>query len=166
MFSSGSNQSQVFKQIEDTIVSVIDGYNVCIFAYGQTGSGKTYTMQGPPEQPGVNPRALFKLFKETQERSSQGWTFETEVAMLEIYNEELGDLLVDHNAGGKTSSSHAPSTPSSSSSYARRGASSSSSSQSTKLTITEDKRPGGRGVYCHGLTEVNDRMRIRDPRAF
>ena len=42
VFSPGTNQGTVFKQIEDTIVSVMDGYNVCIFAYGQTGSGKTY----------------------------------------------------------------------------------------------------------------------------
>jgi hypothetical protein len=31
------------------VVSVLDGYNVCIFAYGQTGSGKTYTMDGVAE---------------------------------------------------------------------------------------------------------------------
>ena len=38
--------------------SCADGYNVCIFAYGQTGSGKTFTMDGPPDQPGINRRAL------------------------------------------------------------------------------------------------------------
>ncbi len=113
---------------------------------------------------GVIPRAVREVFERLEQKAYV--SAKVKVSYLEIYNEELGDLLVDHNAGGKTSSSHAPSTPSSSSSYARRGASSSSSSQSTKLTITEDKRPGGRGVYCHGLTEVNDRMRIRDPRAF
>lgn len=53
-------------------------------------------MQGPPDKPGVNPRALFKLFKETQDRSNQGWTFETEVAMLEIYNEKVRDLIGEH----------------------------------------------------------------------
>jgi kinesin family member C2/C3 len=50
-------------------------------------------MQGPPEQPGVNPRSLFKLFKTTNERAKRGWTFETEVAMLEIYNEKVRDLI-------------------------------------------------------------------------
>lgn len=38
--------------------SCADGYNVCIFAYGQTGSGKTHTMEGPPDNPGINSRAL------------------------------------------------------------------------------------------------------------
>jgi chromosomal replication initiation ATPase DnaA len=55
-------------------VSVLDGYNVCIFAYGQTGSGKTHTMvsaalhdsnsqEGTREDPGVNLRALSELFE-------------------------------------------------------------------------------------------------------
>ncbi len=37
---------QVFQETQPLVVSVLDGYNVCIFAYGQTGSGKTHTMQG------------------------------------------------------------------------------------------------------------------------
>lgn len=43
------------------VQSVADGYNGCIFAYGQTGSGKTHTMEGDPEDPGVNRRALQML---------------------------------------------------------------------------------------------------------
>ena len=42
----GNTQEDVFKDTKHLIMSVIDGYNVCIFAYGQTGSGKTYTMMG------------------------------------------------------------------------------------------------------------------------
>jgi kinesin family protein C2/C3 len=34
----------VFQEVQPLAVSVLDGFNVCIFAYGQTGSGKTYTM--------------------------------------------------------------------------------------------------------------------------
>ncbi len=32
-------------------------------AYGQTGSGKTYTMMGPPNNMGVNRRAIRELFQ-------------------------------------------------------------------------------------------------------
>lgn len=46
----------------------MDGYNVCIFAYGQTGSGKTYTMQGPPEDPGLYYRALEELFRVSRDK--------------------------------------------------------------------------------------------------
>ena len=36
---------QIYDEVHDVIMSVADGYNVCVFAYGQTGSGKTYTME-------------------------------------------------------------------------------------------------------------------------
>ena len=39
VFKPGTTQDQVFTEVEELIVSVMDGYNVCIFAYGQTGSG-------------------------------------------------------------------------------------------------------------------------------
>jgi len=47
---------QVYEDTKPLVTSCVDGYNVCILAYGQTGSGKTYTMQGPPNDPGVNVR--------------------------------------------------------------------------------------------------------------
>ena len=49
---------QVFDETQPLVVSVLDGYNVCIFAYGQTGSGKTHTMQGYGAAAGVHTRAL------------------------------------------------------------------------------------------------------------
>lgn len=62
MFVPGTTNEAVYKETEPLIVSVMDGYNVCIFAYGQTGSGKTFTMEGSESQPGVNYRALGSLF--------------------------------------------------------------------------------------------------------
>ena len=44
-FEPSSSQEQVFEAVQPLIISVLDGYNVCIFAYGQTGSGKTFTME-------------------------------------------------------------------------------------------------------------------------
>ncbi len=38
--SEGNSQADIFKDTKHLIMSVIDGYNVCIFAYGQTGAGK------------------------------------------------------------------------------------------------------------------------------
>ena len=58
VFDPSSSQAQVFSETQPLVISVLDGYNVCIFAYGQTGSGKTHTMQGNQENPGVNTRAL------------------------------------------------------------------------------------------------------------
>jgi kinesin family protein C2/C3 len=74
----------------------MDGFNVCIFAYGQTGTGKTFTMEGIPENRGVNYRALEELFRISEERSSSvAYTFC--VSILEVYNEKIRDLLDDNS---------------------------------------------------------------------
>lgn len=79
------------------VQSAIDGYNVCIFAYGQTGSGKTHTMVGDNKKPGIVPRALSHLFDLLSKlgKSSQGYTSSVSCYMLELYNEQLLDMLVD-----------------------------------------------------------------------
>lgn len=94
IFKPDSKQEDVFEASRDLIVSVIDGYNVCIFAYGQTGSGKTFTMEGTDSHPGLNRRALSHLFEVMEEKKSD-WSFEVEVSIMEIYNETLIDLLGD-----------------------------------------------------------------------
>ena len=44
--------TQVFREVEALVTSVLDGYNVCIFAYGQTGSGtKPLTVEFSIDQP-------------------------------------------------------------------------------------------------------------------
>ncbi|KAG2664519.1 hypothetical protein I3760_16G085900 [Carya illinoinensis] len=89
-------KAEVFSDVQPLIRSVLDGYNVCIFAYGQTGSGKTYTMTGPnsatKENWGVNYRALNDLFDISQRRRSS-IIYEMGVQMVEIYNEQVRDLL-------------------------------------------------------------------------
>ncbi|KAG6634066.1 kinesin-like protein KIN-14J isoform X1 [Carya illinoinensis] len=96
VFGPTSTQEDVFMDTQPLIRSVLDGYNVCIFAYGQTGSGKTYTMSGPnimsEEDWGVNYRALNDLFQISQSRKSS-IAYEVAVQMVEIYNEQVRDLL-------------------------------------------------------------------------
>ncbi|EEF51194.1 kinesin heavy chain, putative [Ricinus communis] len=96
VFGPATSQEEVFLDTRPLIRSVLDGYNVCIFAYGQTGSGKTYTMSGPnllsEEDWGVNYRALHDLFQISQTRRSS-MRYEVGVQMVEIYNEQVRDLL-------------------------------------------------------------------------
>ncbi|XP_028124893.1 kinesin-like protein KIN-14J [Camellia sinensis] len=96
VFGPAATQEEVFLDTQPLIRSVLDGYNVCIFAYGQTGSGKTYTMTGPNissrEDWGVNYRALNDLFHLSQSRKNS-ITYEVCVQMVEIYNEQVRDLL-------------------------------------------------------------------------
>lgn len=55
-------------------------------------AGKTYTMEGPEGDPGVNLRALRELFKLADERSEE-LTHTFSASVLEIYNEQIYDLL-------------------------------------------------------------------------
>ncbi|KAI4326954.1 hypothetical protein L6164_019464 [Bauhinia variegata] len=96
VFGPAASQEEVFMDTQPLIRSVLDGYNVCIFAYGQTGSGKTYTMSGPTLSSkadwGVNYRALHDLFHISQRRRTS-IVYEVGVQMVEIYNEQVRDLL-------------------------------------------------------------------------
>lgn len=93
VFNQNHTQEDVFRDTQPLVTSVLDGFNVCIFAYGQTGSGKTYTMEGPRENPGVNSRALSELFKIVEERG-EDYRIDATVSILEIYNENIHDLLI------------------------------------------------------------------------
>mmetsp|Transcript_91538 Transcript_91538/g.296319 ORF Transcript_91538/g.296319 Transcript_91538/m.296319 type:complete len:746 (+) Transcript_91538:103-2340(+) len=94
-----STQTMLFDGIRDLVSSMLDGYNVCIFAYGQTGAGKTHSMQGTKEQPGIYTRTFNELFKVAQER--KGWKIELKGALIEVYNEEIRDLLGDKSSSAK-----------------------------------------------------------------
>ncbi|KAK9862343.1 hypothetical protein WJX84_009346 [Apatococcus fuscideae] len=96
VFGPESSQSEVYEDTKALIRSVLDGYNVCIFAYGQTGSGKTHTMAGTNvadlEGRGINYRALDDLFELNAQREGEV-EYSIRVQLLEIYNEQLRDLL-------------------------------------------------------------------------
>uniref|UniRef100_A0A914ZZR9 Kinesin-like protein n=2 Tax=Parascaris univalens TaxID=6257 RepID=A0A914ZZR9_PARUN len=86
---------QIYNDIVYPLVeSVIEGYNGTVFAYGQTGSGKTYSMQGDdslPAQKGIIPRTFEHIFEATA--TTDNTKFLVHVSYLEIYNEEVRDLL-------------------------------------------------------------------------
>ena len=77
---------------------VLNGYNGTIFAYGQTGSGKTYTMFGldiyDDKAKGIIPRAAMDVFNIWND-SERIREVEIRCSMLEIYQENLKDLLND-----------------------------------------------------------------------
>jgi len=100
VFSQESTQEEVFDETGPLVVSVLDGYNVCIFAYGQTGSGKTHTMEGCEAMRGVNYRSLEMLFSLAHERRRVA-KYEFKVSLLEIYNEQIKDLIELHDDKGE-----------------------------------------------------------------
>ncbi|KFK32321.1 hypothetical protein AALP_AA6G226600 [Arabis alpina] len=99
-------QEKMFKVAGVPMVeNVVAGYNSCMFAYGQTGSGKTHTMLGDIEggtrrhsvNCGMTPRVFEYLFsriqKEKEVRKEEKLHFTCRCSFLEIYNEQILDLL-------------------------------------------------------------------------
>lgn len=74
---------------------VLEGYNGTILAYGQTGTGKTYTMTGNPDSPqsrGIIPNTFAHIFGHIS-KCQGNQKFLVRVSYMEIYNEEVRDLL-------------------------------------------------------------------------
>ena len=138
VFTSFSTQKEVFDQtLAPVIGDVLNGYESTVFAYGQTGTGKTHTMEGDlnvSENRGVIPRAAFDLFRRL--RADDAYVeFDVRASFLEIYNEELCDLLVDCDFEDLASVK----------------------AKSKELRLVEDQtgagKKKGRGVFVMGLTE-------------
>mmetsp|Transcript_35013 Transcript_35013/g.40517 ORF Transcript_35013/g.40517 Transcript_35013/m.40517 type:complete len:397 (+) Transcript_35013:1374-2564(+) len=101
VFSAGVGQEAVFDEVSEFVQSALDGFNVCLFSYGQTCSGKTHTMQGSGTGPmrGIIPRAIEQVGRYKNDLENAGWVYEMKVSFLEIYNENIRDLLREKNPG-------------------------------------------------------------------
>ncbi|XP_059305688.1 kinesin-like protein KIN-5D isoform X3 [Lycium ferocissimum] len=95
-----SQQKDFYDQSVAPLVSeALEGYTCTIFAYGQTGTGKTYTMEGEAikekngefhKNAGVIPRAVQEIFDVLESQKAE---YTMKVAYIEIYNEDITDLL-------------------------------------------------------------------------
>ena len=115
-----TGQQDMFETIARPIADAcLEGYNGTIFAYGQTGSGKTFTIQGPTvsikgeeqilsasnaseeryEMRGLMQRSFEYMFgllddqKKEAEESNAEFQYLVKSSYLEIYNEQIVDLL-------------------------------------------------------------------------
>ena len=95
-YGDDADQGDIYVQSSSPIIAnVLEGYNGTIFAYGQTGTGKTHTMSGidgDENLRGIMPRAFDDIFRSIQGDSDQT-QFLVRASYLEIYNEEVRDLL-------------------------------------------------------------------------
>lgn len=104
VFNGKSTQEEVYVQSgaqHAVREDIFKGFNCTILAYGQTGAGKTFTMgtasgtDQVQETDGVIPRACADLFQMIEERCDGN--AQVELSYLEIYNEEIRDLMVGDN---------------------------------------------------------------------
>lgn len=99
VFDESTSQECIY---EDTarlsVANCLEGYNATILAYGQTGTGKTYTMEGfsydgtDPVR-GIIPRSIEEIFSHIQNQADELSTFMVRCSYLQIYNENVSDLL-------------------------------------------------------------------------
>ncbi|KAH8805715.1 P-loop containing nucleoside triphosphate hydrolase protein [Xylogone sp. PMI_703] len=92
VFGPSCTNQEVFGEISQLVQSALDGYNVCIFCYGQTGSGKTHTMSSAD---GMIPLATNQIYETATNLQEKGWKYTIEGSFIEVYNEEIHDLLGD-----------------------------------------------------------------------
>ncbi|XP_071502786.1 kinesin-like protein KIF28P [Diadema antillarum] len=94
-----ADQKRVFADLGASVLeNAWQGYNCCLFAYGQTGSGKSYSIVGYGANRGIVPVACSELFRGIAEKmkvadKSKEEEYQVFVSMLEIYNEQVRDLL-------------------------------------------------------------------------
>ncbi|XP_057625354.1 kinesin-like protein KIF28 [Chionomys nivalis] len=91
--SQFAGQLHVFHDIGRGILdSAWRGYNATLLAYGQTGSGKSYSMIGFGTNKGIIPRVCEELFQAIK-MQKKNLELQVMFSMLEIYNEQIRDLL-------------------------------------------------------------------------
>lgn len=93
VFGWEATNADVFNHsTQDLIKALMDGCNCSVFVYGATGAGKTHTMLGHNQNPGITFLTMNELFKRKEELTSER-DFELAVTYLEVYNENVQDLL-------------------------------------------------------------------------
>ncbi|NXE28191.1 KIF12 protein, partial [Ardeotis kori] len=102
VFDAGASQEAVFEGsgMRQLVELAIEGFSCTVFAFGQTGSGKTYTLMGPLAQSETRPAApgLLGLMQRSfacllEQSRSRGSDLALSASYLEIYNEQVRDLL-------------------------------------------------------------------------
>uniref|UniRef100_A0A8C7KTZ8 Kinesin family member 4 n=1 Tax=Oncorhynchus kisutch TaxID=8019 RepID=A0A8C7KTZ8_ONCKI len=99
VFDPTTEQEEVFNSaVSPLLCGLFKGYHATVLAYGQTGSGKTFSMGGTytsaqENEPtvGVIPRVVRMIFQEREKHAD--CEISLTVSYLEIYNEEILDLL-------------------------------------------------------------------------
>jgi hypothetical protein len=100
--SKYADQNAVFQDLGIGVLNnAWEGYHTCLFAYGQTGSGKSYSMVGYGSNKGIIPITCEEIFKKIGQSTNPTVKYDVKISMLEIYNEQVQDLLQPPTARAK-----------------------------------------------------------------
>jgi len=100
-FAEAKSTEEIYKEtLTPALENMIQGFNSTVFAYGMTGAGKTHTMFGDiynstggmqlnPGLVNLMVRDIFQTFT----NESTNYEFFMKMSYIEIYNEQIRDLL-------------------------------------------------------------------------
>ncbi|XP_056134784.1 kinesin-like protein KIF18A [Lampris incognitus] len=95
VFGEDSAHLEIFENTTKSVLEgVLNGFNCTVFAYGATGAGKTHTMLGSQNDPGIMYRTMIELFQRMEEVKEEK-VFDVAFSYLEVYNEQIRDLLAN-----------------------------------------------------------------------
>jgi hypothetical protein len=108
IFSPDMEQKDLYDEVDELVLSALDGYNVCLMSFGQSGCGKTYSMLGDVKYTGNDSIEiddigmhlqgmvqLFKVSKQRQDRYNDKFT----LSIIEVTDEKLYDLSAGTSYG-------------------------------------------------------------------
>lgn len=116
IFQSDSSQKVVYSEMEELVLGVLDGYNVCIMAYGQSGSGKTRSLLGDVsyivntddldyddvkvqiDNEGIQLQGVKQLFTVSEHRNER-YQDVFSFTIVEVHDERLIDLVAGTDMG-------------------------------------------------------------------
>ena len=110
MFTSNTTQRDVYAEMEELVLTSLDGYNSCLMAFGQNGCGKTHSLvgdfsitqsdgvEGEPRveilDRGIHLLAMQQIFTVSNRRHDRFQDSFT-MTMVEIHDEKLTDLMAE-----------------------------------------------------------------------
>lgn len=98
-FGEKDNNEFVYKTVGKRLVmKAMEGFNGTVFTYGQTGSGKTWTMRGSESDPGMMKLCIADVFGYVEANRKEARVL-IKVSYMEVYNEEINDLLQQGDKG-------------------------------------------------------------------
>lgn len=104
-FGQSTTQEELFDAcgVKEQLDHVLEGFSATVFAYGPTGSGKTFSVTGRPDSivkhgsgdgtDGIVIRAAECLFDKIRAEQRDGLQFKVRASCVEIYNENIVDLI-------------------------------------------------------------------------
>lgn len=96
VYGALATTAELYEQsVQPVVRSALEGYHGSVFAYGQTSTGKTYTMTGTQKSPGIVSLAINDIFQYIQQGDQAAREYLIRFSYIEIYNEQILDLLSD-----------------------------------------------------------------------